>query len=895
MQWRDYLDWQQAEAGRPAMAAHEAYWHARLAGARADLDLPPDHRRPAWRSFGGARARAETSPAATAAIRALAKARGCTLFMTLFAAWSSLLQRLTGQDDLTIGVPASGRPPEATALVGYCSHLLPIRLDGTGAGAPFTERLADVRQRLLAAYEHQDYPFARLLRTLEPVVVPGRSPVLATTFNLERASRPMALPGLAVELGSVPIAHTGFDLHCNVLDAGDVLRLELDVATDLFEASTARRLLDSFVHWLDALVTAPDRPLDRVALLTATERRRIVVEWNATCGHAPRRPVHRLIAEHAERHPGAPAVIAEHVTLSYGELVARSHQLAHRLIELGVERGERIGLAAARGPEMIVGLLGILGAGAAYLPLDPALPAERLERLVRDAGLRVLLTHEAAGAAPTGACRTVWQDRDADAIAAQPRTPPARAVGAGDLAYVIYTSGSTGRPKGVMVDHGSVANLIEAQRVLFGVHPRSQVLQFANLGFDASVSEIFVTLGNGACLHLAGVPALAPGQPLLELLRRRRITLVTLPPSVLASLPPAELPDLETVVSAGEACSPAVVERWAGRAALVNAYGPTEGCVCATGTPLTVSDTWRAPPIGTPIRNVQVYVVDRHGEPVPAGVTGELWIGGAQVARGYLDLPALTADSFVPDPFSGEAGARLYRTGDLARYRADGQLEFIGRRDLQIKLRGFRIEPGEIESHLLRRAGVRETLAVVRNAQLVAYVVGDAIDIDIDAACRALREALPRHMVPDQLIVLPAFPLNASGKIDRDRLPDPRTAAPAAARRPPRTPVEQGIAEIWQQTLALEAVGLDDDFISLGGHSLLAIQTAGRIEEKLGVRIALEVLFSGKTLESLAQDVGALLAGGTAGAGDLEPLLDELEQLGEDELAELLAPDGSAR
>jgi acyl carrier protein len=366
---------------------------------------------------------------------------------------------------------------------------------------------------------------------------------------------------------------------------------------------------------------------------------------------------------------------------------------------------------------------------------------------------------------------------------------------------------------------------------------------------------------------------------------------VTLPASVLAGLPPDGLPELETVVSAGEACSSAVVQRWTRHTRLVNAYGPTEGCVCATGTPLAAGDARRAPPIGPPIRNVRVYIVDRHGDPVPVGVTGELLIGGAQVARGYLGQPALTAASFVPDPFSGEPGARLYRTGDLARHRADGQIEFLGRRDHQIKLRGFRIEPGEIESRLLRRDGVREALAVVRNDQLVAYAVGERVDVD--AARQALREALPRYMVPDHLVVLPAFPLNANGKVDRDRLPDPRTAAPAAEPRPPRTPIEHSIAEIWKEVLTIDRVGLDDSFISLGGHSLLAIQTAGRIEKRLGVRVPLEVLFSGKDLESLARDVQALLVD-AGGAGDPEALLDELEQLGEDELAGLLAPEGDA-
>jgi glutamate-1-semialdehyde-2,1-aminomutase len=888
LQWRDYLGWQEQQELTPAMAGHEAYWLARCEGASPGLDLPADRPRPAGKSYRGGRVTALLEEDQTQALIALGRDQGCTLFMTLFATWSSFLQRLTDQGDLTIGVPVSGRPPPAADTVGYCSHLLPIRMLAE-EGATFTEHLARTRETLLSAYAHQDYPFARLIQKLQLAPDPSRTPLLATAFNLERPVPLIGLAGLEMSLVPQPVGYTGFDLHFNAMEIGGTLSLELDYATDLFEQETADRLLRGFLVWLRAAVAAPATPLYRLPTMTAAERRQVVTGWSST--EAPVEScagIHEAISRQAGRRPGSPAVVFGEEALSYRELEERANRLAHFLLAQGVTQGMLVGLSIPRGPAMIVSLLGILKAGAAYVPLDPSLPRERLAFILEDAAIRLVVTLEStASALPKGSWATVLLDAEQGAIARQPQAAPTRPAGSQDAAYVIYTSGSTGTPKGVVVEHGPVCNLAHAQRKLFAVRPESRVLQFANLGFDASVSEIFVTLAAGACLYLAAQDDLLPGPALVDLLSRERITLVTLPPSVLSAMPAVDLPHLETVVSAGEACTPEVVSRWGGRYRLINAYGPTEACVCATG--MVVSEAGDAALIGQPIDNVQVYILDRHGEPVPVGLVGELHLGGAQVARGYLHRPDLTAGAFLPDPF-GEPGGRIYRTGDLARHRAGGRIEYLGRRDRQVKLRGFRVELGEIEHALLRSPGVREAAVVLRHQRLIAYLVPDLPHPTAAHLRDLLADSLPAYMVPSEFVLLDALPLNANGKVDRDRLPQ-AGGAPSRGQAEyvaPRNLVEEKIAAIWQEVLEIERVGIHDSFVALGGHSLLSLQIASRIEEAFGVRVSLKILFSGKSLEALAKDVEAALFANSSQA-DLESVLADLETGSNEEIERLLA------
>ncbi|HTQ79686.1 MAG TPA: amino acid adenylation domain-containing protein, partial [Thermoanaerobaculia bacterium] len=889
--WRDYLLWQDRQQAAPAMAEHEAYWLQQVEGLRPDLDLSSDHPRPVRKSFRGARLTAELDPQQTEQLRRQSRQQRATPFMMLFAAWSSFLARRAHQRQLTLGVPTSGRPLAAEGTVGYCSHLLPIGVLVEGSET-FESYLKTTRETLLAAYQHQDYPFSRLLEKLALAPDPSRTPLFAATFNLERPLRLAALPGLEIGLAHQPIRGTGFDLHLNILDWEDRLTVELDYATDLFTQATAQRLLSSFSGWLAAALARPGERLESLPALSPSERHQALCEWNDSTASLPAAgaaagAIHDLISEQARKRPKAPAVAFDGAVLTYGELEKQANQTAHFLASRGVSPGLPVGLAVPRGPQLITTLLGLLKAGAFYVPLDPALPRERLAFILENAGVSCVVTERAtAEALPQGNWEVVLLNPAA--LSRQPQTAPEVAVGSQDAAYLLYTSGSTGRPKGVIVEHGPIVNLAAAQRKLFDVHPESRVLQFANLGFDASVSEIFVTLAAGATLCLAKADELLPGMPLVDLLQRERITLVTLPPTVLSSLPDAALPALETVVSAGEACTPEVVARWTAGHRLVNAYGPTEACVCATGTPPLGGAQKSAPSIGRPIDNVRVYLLDSSGDPVAVGAVGEIHIGGAQVARGYWGDPAGTAARFRPDPLA--VGGRLYRTGDLARHRADGAIEYLGRCDRQVKLRGIRIELGEIEQTLLCDPGIRDAVVVLREGRLVAYLVAKDPALEIGRVRDRLAQVLSAAMIPSDFVLLSALLLNANGKVDRDLLPAPDAAQTRrrAAYVAPRTPIEETLAAIWQEVLEVDRVGVQDDFLSLGGHSLLSIQIASRIEEAFAVRISLKVIFSGQTLEALAGEVEAALFASSSD-GDVEAEIRRLENQSDDEVASLLA------
>ncbi|MFP2934055.1 non-ribosomal peptide synthetase, partial [Pyxidicoccus sp. 3LG] len=702
----------------------------------------------------------------------------------------------------------------------------------------------------------------------------GHAPLFQVKLVLQnQPASALKVPGLTLRAEEVDAGTSRLDLTLAVVETARGLECSCEYRTDLFEAATIDRLVRHLGTVLEAAAARPESRLSSLPLLSEDEQRQVLVDWNASERDFPRdATAHALFAAQAARTPDAVAVRFEGQALTYAQLDVRANRLAHHLRSLGVRAEVPVALCVERSLETVVGILGILKAGGAWVPMDPSYPVERLTYMLRDCAAPVLVTTEAiADTLPSSGEQLVLLDVDAPMLAGQPDTAPEAHVFAESLAYIIYTSGSTGRPKGTLLQHRGLCNTALTAVRAHGFRPDSRVLQYAAFGFDASVAEIFGALLAGSTLVLAPRERLLPGAPLRALLREESITAVTLTPSVLAQLAPEDFPSLETLISAGEACTPELVDRWGGRVRLLNAYGPTEVTVCAT-----ISEPMRPGQrltIGRPWSNVRVYVLDAALRPVPVGVPGELCVDSVGLARGYHRQAALTAERFVPNPFSSLPGARLYRTGDRVRWLADGTLEYLGRIDFQVKLRGFRIELGEVESALAQHPSVREAVAVVRedapgDKRLVAYVVaeeGDALDA---LALRAfLKQRLPEHMVPAALVALDALPLTPNGKVDRAALPSPEGAQSAAAHEylAPRTPVEQQLAEMWAELLHVERVGAHDDFFELGGHSLLATQLVSRLQASFGVELPLRELFEAPTVAKLALRLEAFAStGGTA-------------------------------
>ncbi|HEX6288076.1 MAG TPA: amino acid adenylation domain-containing protein, partial [Herpetosiphonaceae bacterium] len=673
--------------------------------------------------------------------------------------------------------------------------------------------------------------------------------------------------------------HTAkFDLSLVLSETPGGLVGAIEYRTALFDAGTMGRLGQQYGRLLEAIVADPAQCIARLPLLSDAERRQLIVDWNATEAAYPQGCLHQLFEAQAARTPDAIAVRFGDTTLRYHELNARANQLAWHLRSLGVRPESRVALCVERSPDLIVGLLGILKAGGCYVPLDPTYPQERLHFMLEDAQVSVLLTQahlvERLHAEGTRhPAHLVRLDADWPQIAQQRRDTPSSGAQPDHLAYLIYTSGSTGTPKGVLVPHRGLGNLAQAQIRAFGVTPDSHVLQFASLSFDAAISEICMALLAGATLVLAARADLMPGPSLIHLLREQAITVATLPPSVLAVLDPADFPTLRSVIAAGEACPATVVARWATpERRFLNAYGPTETTVCATIA--ACADGSRTPPIGQAIANTQVYVLDQQRQPSPVGIPGEVYIGGVGVARGYFGRPDLTAERFVPNPFSAEPGSRLYRTGDLARYLPDGQIEYLGRLDDQIKLRGFRIELGEIAAVLRRHEAVRDAVVLVRADQppagghpekrLVAYVVGEqraanaepgTSNLELGADLRrSLLEQVPEYMVPSAFVFLDALPLTPNGKIDRRALAalDVDRLSRDRAFVPPQDALEAQLVQIWETVLQQQPIGVADNFFQRGGNSLSAVRLMAQIEQQLGQSLPLATIFAHPTIRDLA-------------------------------------------
>jgi len=876
LQYGDYAVWQRSWLQGDVLAAQTSFWKDYLAGAPELLSLPTDRPRPARQGFDGAAVPFALSAELSAGLRALSERHGTTLFMTLLAGWSISLARLSGQHDIVVGTPVANRQrSEIESLIGFFVNTLPLRVSIDG-GARVGELLAQVQASTLRAYEHQDLPFEQIVEAVQPARSMSHSPLFQVMLNIHATPSfsELSLPGLTLgEVGQdQPTAQYDLLLSISHTDGDGQIAGDLRYATSLFDAETVTRMVELLQRTLSAMVADDARRIGELPLLGDIERQRLLVEFNDTAHRFDGGDLlHGLFEAQAAARPEAIALAHGDVTVSYTELNRRANRLAHRLIALGVKPDSRVAISVDRGIDMVVGLLGILKAGGAYVPLDPSYPAERLAHMLADSAPLALLTQAALAAElpPSLGLPVVVLDDAAELAGLETlpdANPDAAALGlhGGHLAYVIYTSGSTGTPKGVMNEHRGLCNLAHAQIDAFGVRSDSRVLQFASFSFDASISEIAMALCAGATLQLADRAALWPGEPLLRTLAERAVTHVTLPPAALAVMSDSEQLAPMTLIVAGDVCPPALAQQWSQRHRLLNAYGPTEVTVCASIGEVTAADSAAATSIsiGHPIANAQVYILDAQQQLAPLGAIGELVVGGAGIARGYLNLPGLTAERFIDDPFSGRPGARLYRTGDLARWRDDGRLEFLGRNDAQVKIRGFRVEPGEIEVRLAACDGVREAVVIAREDQpgdkrLVAYLTArDGATLSSAQLRASLSQHLAEYMIPAAFVVLDQLPLTPNGKVDRRALPLPDGDAVAArCFEAPQGPTEQQLARLWQELLGLSRVGRHDNFFELGGHSLLAVQLLARLHEGQGITLPLSKVFEAPTLASLAEAV----------------------------------------
>ncbi|CAJ4591656.1 syringomycin synthetase [Burkholderia pseudomallei] len=893
LQYADYAAWQRRWLASGQLEKQGAFWQTNLSGAPTLLELPTDRPRPPKQSHAGASVEVKLGAALSERVKRLSQRHGVTPYMTLLSSWAAVLSRLSGQEEVVIGSPVAGRNrTEVEALIGFFVNTLALRLD-LSSEPTVGELLKRTKAQVLSAQAHQDLPFDQVVERVKPPRSTAHPPLFQVMFVWQNMpAGELTIPGLTIRAVETPLQTAQFELTLSLREAGDDIVGHLNYASALFDESTVRRYVTYWRRLLEGMTAGPANvSVARLPLLDEAERKQVVYAWNATERDYPiEQCIHQLFEAQVDRKPEAIALTFDGRRLSYAELNARANRLAHYLQGRGVGPDRLVALCAERGIEMVVGLLAILKAGGAYVPLDPSHPPERLRRmlddtnpvavLVDDIGADALASfgsHVAARSPRVHLSRDIAQWRACSP--ANPPTPRERA--ARRLAYVIYTSGSSGEPKGVMNEHRGVVNRLWWMQQTYALDERDAVLQKTPFSFDVSVWEFFWPLMSGARLVIAKPEGHKDPAYLSELIDRERVTTLHFVPSMLQAFLEDEgaargCGSVKRVMCSGEALPPSLVKRFyrcLPDARLHNLYGPTEAAVDVTAWACDAEEGGASVPIGRPIANTRIYVLDEYGQPVPRGVAGELYIGGVQVARGYLNRPELTRERFVDDPFV--AGGRLYKTGDLARWRTDGSLEYLGRNDFQVKIRGFRIELGEIEAQLAKVAGVRETVVLAREAapdtkrhaasnensasnsgekRLVAYYTGDA---DATALRAQAAQHLPSYMVPSAYVRLDAWPLTPNGKLDRHALPAPADDAYARAEyEAPQGAKEEALAAIWKDLLPVERISRHDNFFELGGHSLLAITLIEHMR-RANLHADVTTLFTAPTLADLAVRVGA--------------------------------------
>lgn len=862
IEYVDFAQWQRQWLYEGPQEQQLAYWKERLAGTPATLDLPADFPRPGIQTYHGAREILRIDGDLPEKLHAFSRQENVTLFMILLAVFETLLYRYTGESDIVVGTPVANRQRvETENLIGYFVNTVAMRTDCSGEPS-FRELLSRVRETTLGAYAHQDVPFEKVIDVLKPLRQRSHSPIFQVLFVLLNAPREtFRAPGLSTEIVEVETGATQFDLVVEIVERPEEMILRLAYRTDLFEASTARRMLGHFQTLLRAAVETPDEKISRLPLLTGPEHQQLLTGWNQTACDYPRGSAYEWFERQAAKTPDAIAVAQDSREWTYAELKRGADRVASRLQKLGANPGALVAICVERSLEMIAGLLGIWKAGAAYLPLDPNYPKQRLSFIVEDARPAVILTElHLRDSFSNATIPVAWLDdffRETSASLVEPN----RRSTSDDLAYVLYTSGSTGKPKGVAIRHGALTNLLSSMSRVLGVTPNDTLLAVTTISFDIAGLELFLPLVNGARVAIVSREIASDGSQLARAMETSGATIMQATPATWEMLldvgwsPRADI----KMICGGEAMPAGLADRLKTNGLFWNVYGPTETTIWSTVSKVDANDTRIT--IGRPLDNTELYVLDRQRQSVPIGVPGELYIGGAGLAEGYWDHPELTAERFIEHSFQGGAPIRLYRTGDLVRYLPDGNVDFLGRIDNQVKIRGFRIELGEIEAVLARHEGVGRCVVVAHGTssgdkRLIAYFESQSGPAPDAAQLRAhLKQDLPDHMIPSAFVRMDRLPLTPNGKIDRKALPPPgeQRLETAGGFVEPRDPLEHSLARAWSRILKVQQIGINDDFFDLGGNSLAAVRLLFEVQQVTGKSLPLATLFQASTIAGLAE------------------------------------------